>query len=281
MEALAKVQRIDWRLPVSVDPQPNMTQWQRAQLFFGHCDIRVYLTPKAYLDVGGGSMTAARYLTHIPEGFSGSLGSVGRCCEFAGCEILFAGEHRNDQPVNIGFKSSFPMLGQQMMASNGFGLAEGAQVSIGNAVVVSSGATILSGATVGDGAVIGAGAVVSRPVAPYAIVGGVPAREIRKRFDVQTAAEIADRRWWDWEPAALLERAETLQNDAIALTLPARPQRPRFVFHMETADKPKLVGLASGEDIIGLGAAPASVQRYAAQALGDGPHYWVADSWTD
>ena len=56
------------------------------------------------------------------------------------------------------------------------------RVVIGHDVWIGHGATILPGVTVGDGAVIGAGAVVSRDVAPYTIVGGVPAKLIRERF---------------------------------------------------------------------------------------------------
>ncbi|MRT33049.1 acetyltransferase, partial [Xylella fastidiosa subsp. multiplex] len=56
------------------------------------------------------------------------------------------------------------------------------RVVIGHDVWIGHGATILPGVTVGNGAVIGAGAVVSKDVAPYTIVGGVPARLIRERF---------------------------------------------------------------------------------------------------
>ena len=59
----------------------------------------------------------------------------------------------------------------------------GDRVIVGNDVWIGHAAILLPGVTVGDGAVIGAGAVVSRDVAPYAIVAGVPARPIRKRFD--------------------------------------------------------------------------------------------------
>ena len=73
------------------------------------------------------------------------------------------------------------------------------RVVVGHDVWIGHGATVLPGVTVGNGAVIGAGAVVSRDVAPYSIVGGVPAKLIRERF-TRSAGERMDRlAWWDWD----------------------------------------------------------------------------------
>ena len=65
------------------------------------------------------------------------------------------------------------------------------------------GSTILPGVTVGDGAAVGAGAVVSKDVAPYTIVGGVPAKPIRERFARRTAERYQALAWWDWDHARL------------------------------------------------------------------------------
>jgi phosphonate metabolism protein (transferase hexapeptide repeat family) len=73
------------------------------------------------------------------------------------------------------------------------------RVEIGHDVWIGHGATVLPGVTVGDGAVIGAGAVVSRDVAPYTIVGGVPARLIRERFPKSVAERMQALGWWDWD----------------------------------------------------------------------------------
>jgi phosphonate metabolism protein (transferase hexapeptide repeat family) len=76
-------------------------------------------------------------------------------------------------------------------------------VSVGHDTWLGHGSTILPGVTIGDGAAVGAGAVVSKNVAPYTIVGGVPARLIRERFDRKTAERYQALAWWDWDHVKL------------------------------------------------------------------------------
>ncbi|MCO5057795.1 MAG: acetyltransferase [Rhizobiaceae bacterium] len=87
-------------------------------------------------------------------------------------------------------------------------------VSIGHDTWLGHGATILPGVTVGDGAAIGAGAVVSKDVAPYTIVGGVPARPIRERFPRAIAERFQALAWWDWNH----DRLRAALEDFRALT---------------------------------------------------------------
>jgi len=77
------------------------------------------------------------------------------------------------------------------------------RVTVGHDTWLGHGSTLLPGVTIGDGAVVGAGAVVSKDVAPYTIVGGVPAKPIRERFDRRTAERYQALAWWDWDHATL------------------------------------------------------------------------------
>jgi phosphonate metabolism protein (transferase hexapeptide repeat family) len=77
------------------------------------------------------------------------------------------------------------------------------RVFIGHDTWIGHGATILPGVTIGDGAVVGAGAVVTKDVAPYAIVGGVPAKFMRARFPMDIARRLQQLAWWDWPHARL------------------------------------------------------------------------------
>ncbi|MDE6670323.1 MAG: CatB-related O-acetyltransferase [Muribaculaceae bacterium] len=71
-------------------------------------------------------------------------------------------------------------------------------IIIGNDVWIGFEAIILAGVKIGDGAIIGARAVVTKDVPPYSIVGGVPAKEIRKRMSHDTIDRLLSLKWWDW-----------------------------------------------------------------------------------
>lgn len=71
-------------------------------------------------------------------------------------------------------------------------------IIIGNDVWVGYEAVIMAGVTIGDGAIIGARALVTKDVPPYTIVGGVPAKPIRRRFDDRTIETLQKISWWNW-----------------------------------------------------------------------------------
>lgn len=80
------------------------------------------------------------------------------------------------------------------------------RVTTGNDVWIGHNAVVMGGVAIGDGAVVAAGAVVTHDVAPYEIVGGVPARHMGWRYDEDTIAAMLRIRWWDWSHEKLKER---------------------------------------------------------------------------
>ena len=88
-------------------------------------------------------------------------------------------------------------------------------IVVGNDVWIGYEAVILSGVTIGDGAIIGSRAVVTKDVPPYTIVGGVPARAIRKRFDEDTIAKLKALQWWNWDEEKIARSIAAIQSGDI------------------------------------------------------------------
>lgn len=89
-------------------------------------------------------------------------------------------------------------------------------IVIGNDVWIGYEAVVLAGVTIGDGAVIGARAVATEDVAPYTIVGGVPARPIRRRFPEETVFALLRLRWWDWPKDRIAQNLPAIQSGSVA-----------------------------------------------------------------
>lgn len=88
-------------------------------------------------------------------------------------------------------------------------------IIVGNDVWIGYEAVILSGVTIGDGAIIGSRAVVTKDIPPYTIVGGVPAKPIRKRFDDVTIARLLELKWWDWSEERIKANLKIIQSGRI------------------------------------------------------------------
>ena len=84
-------------------------------------------------------------------------------------------------------------------------------ITVGSDVWIGYEAVILAGVTIGDGAIIGSRAVVTKDVPPYTIVGGVPAKPIRRRYDEDTVARLEALRWWDWDEEKIRRSIAAIQ----------------------------------------------------------------------
>lgn len=83
-------------------------------------------------------------------------------------------------------------------------------IVIGNDVWIGYEAIVLSGVTIGDGAIIGTRAVVTKDVPPYTIVGGIPAKLIRKRFSDEVISKLLELQWWNWPENRIKENIDVI-----------------------------------------------------------------------
>lgn len=141
--------------------------------------------------------------------------NIARFCSIGPEVVIGLGTH----PTN--HVSTFPGFYSTIKHTANFhvcpGLIEHRPITIGNDVWIGQRAMILDGITLGDGAIVGAGAVVSKDVAPYAIVGGVPARVIRSRFDDDIVRQLCDLKWWNWDDDLLQEMSHCFDNPRLLL----------------------------------------------------------------
>ncbi|MBP9752675.1 MAG: CatB-related O-acetyltransferase [Proteobacteria bacterium] len=87
---------------------------------------------------------------------------------------------------------------------------------IGNDVWIGNSVTIMQGIKIGDGAIIGTNSLVTKDIPPYTIVGGNPAKEIRRRFDPETTEFLVNLKWWDWSVEEITENLKRITSGNIA-----------------------------------------------------------------
>lgn len=86
---------------------------------------------------------------------------------------------------------------------------------IGNDVWLGYHAVIMPGVTIGDGAIVAAESVVTKDVEPYTIVGGNPAKEIKKRFSEAEIQHLLRLEWWNWDIETITQNVQHLTGDQI------------------------------------------------------------------
>ena len=88
---------------------------------------------------------------------------------------------------------------------------------VGNDVWIGHKATILAGVKIGDGAIIAAHSIVTKDVEPYTVVGGNPAKEIRKRFTDEQVQKLLELQWWNWDIEKITANVHHLTGDNLEL----------------------------------------------------------------
>ena len=132
---------------------------------------------------------------------------IGKFCSIgSNVQIYLGGNHHNDWITTYPFNAMLPEIWGEI--DNGRAATNG-DVIIGNDVWIANNARIMSGVTIGDGATIANGAVVTKDVAPYSVVGGVPAVPIRTRWSASAAFKL---HWWDWPLEKIAEAAPILMS---------------------------------------------------------------------
>lgn len=123
---------------------------------------------------------------------------IGRFCSIAcGAKFMFTSGNHAMRSLS---SYTFPIFFEEWDTDAGeitFAWDNKGDIVIGNDVWIGYEAVIMSGVKIGDGAIIGARAVVTHDVPPYTIVGGVPAKPIRRRFDDETIKRLLEIKWWE------------------------------------------------------------------------------------
>ncbi|HHT17647.1 MAG TPA: Vat family streptogramin A O-acetyltransferase [Papillibacter sp.] len=142
--------------------------------------------------------------------FLGDKLIIGRFCAIGeGVEFIMNGaNHRmgsvTTYPFNIfghGWEKATPSLEELPFKGD---------TVVGNDVWFGQNVTVMPGVHIGDGAIVAASSVVTKDVPPYTIVGGNPARVIKKRFDDDLIAYLLELRWWDWPAKKIFENLDAL-----------------------------------------------------------------------
>ena len=140
--------------------------------------------------------------------FIGDKLKIGKFCMIASDVefIMNGGNHLSEAITSYPF-AIFEGWGHAMEGKSYPGKGD---TIIGNDVWIGHKAVIMPGVTVGDGAIIGSYALVTKDVAPFSIVGGSPAKEVKRRFTEEEIEKLLTDKWWDWPIEKITEHIQNL-----------------------------------------------------------------------
>ncbi|RWY57249.1 CatB-related O-acetyltransferase [Mucilaginibacter gilvus] len=147
--------------------------------------------------------------------FIGDKLIIGKFCAIAsGVKFIMNGANHQISPISTYPFANFKNGWEKINEASGFydKYPYKGNTVVGNDVWIGYEAVIMPGVTIGDGAVIASKAVVTKDVAPYTIVGGNPAKLIRKRFDDDAAARLQKIAWWNWSAERITENLRIINS---------------------------------------------------------------------
>ena len=160
-------------------------------------------------------------------GFASYIGSktklnnvkIGRYCSIGSNISIIDGKHPTDTFASthpafyaVNNASQLKYVTKNKFQEFSFTDENGTVVEIGNDVWVGNDVRIIGGVKIGDGAVIGSCALVTKDVEPYSIVGGVPAKVIKKRFSDDIISKLLETKWWNKDAEWISSNAEIFDN---------------------------------------------------------------------
>lgn len=145
--------------------------------------------------------------------FIGDKLIIGKFCQIAtGARfIMNGGNHSMDGVSTYPFK----VFGSAWSGAPMSGVIKGDTI-VGNDVWIGNSVTIMPGVKIGDGAILGTNSLITKDVEPYTIVGGNPAKVIRKRYDDETIDFLVKLKWWDWSVEKITQHLKEITTGDIA-----------------------------------------------------------------
>lgn len=141
---------------------------------------------------------------------------IGKFCSIAcGAKFLFNSANHNMNSLST---YPFPLFFEEWdleMENVTDSWNNKGDIVIGNDVWIGYEAIIMAGVTIGNGAIIGTRAVITKDVPPYTIVGGVPAKVIRKRFSDNIISKLLEIKWWDWNNEKIKRNIKAIKSGDI------------------------------------------------------------------
>ena len=187
---------------------------------------------RAYADLstrfgGNNSINDYSSLTRSEIGFGSYIAGhtglsqvkIGRYCSIGqnvkNCFGIHPTDHVSTHPSFYSTKkqAGFTYSKENKILEHKYADKEGKFINIiGNDVWIGNNVSLMDGITIGDGAIIGTGAVVTKDVAPYEIVGGIPAKRIKHRFSDDIVLKLLEFKWWEQDEEWLRTHSELFEN---------------------------------------------------------------------